>query len=101
MTAEGETGFLWPPGSRRDRIPCKGLGDRALREMSRVGIAGLIDSHVAQIAAAEDPNLEVARLLGIARLTRDARHYLSACRSWRDATASGGAERAAQPGPGG
>ncbi|RRH73823.1 DUF3320 domain-containing protein [Falsigemmobacter faecalis] len=89
---EGGAAFLWTPGSLSDRVPFKGLQDRALREVSRAEIAELIDRHAARIAAAEDPDLELARLMGISRLTRDARDYLSSCRAWRGIAAPTAAE---------
>ncbi|WP_347138260.1 DUF3320 domain-containing protein [Paracoccus sp. SSK6] len=86
ITDEAGVRFLWDRGGIRNRAPFRGMGDRTLRDISRSEIAELIDRNAGRVAAAEDPELELARLLGIARLSRDAREYLQACRSWRDET---------------
>ena len=78
--------FLWPEGGARDRVPFRGLGERSLRDVSRTEIAELIDRNADRNAVAPDPELELARLAGITRLSKDAREYLAACRAWRDGT---------------
>lgn len=80
---EGEIRFLWPAGGIANRIPYRGLAGRNLREISRAEIAALEDLHAARIAQSADPLQELARLMGIARLSGDARDYLGACRIWR------------------
>ncbi|WP_035025616.1 DUF3320 domain-containing protein [Gemmobacter nectariphilus] len=87
-TEEAENRFLWASGTVRDRVPFRGMNDRAIREISRAEIADLVDRNLAKISAAEDPDLELARLAGIARLSKDAREYLGSCRAWRDALAA-------------
>lgn len=67
-----------------DRVPFRGMDGRSLREISRTEIAELIDRNVTRISEAEDPELEIARLAGIARLSKDAREYLGICRRWRE-----------------
>ncbi|AVI58428.1 DNA helicase (plasmid) [Paracoccus yeei] len=96
-TEEAGVRFLWTRGAVRDRLPFRGLGERALREVSRAEIAEVVDRNADRIAAAPDPDLELARLLGIARLSKDARDYLRDCRAWRDETAlprAGGTSKA-------
>ncbi len=85
-TAEEGVTFLWLEGAVRDRVPFRGLGQRSLREISRAEIAELIDRNAGRVAGSEDPELELARLAGIARLSKDAREYLGICRAWRDAS---------------
>ena len=75
--------FVWAKGSIVDRIPFRGMGERALRDISRTEIAALIDVHAQRLASSEDPELELARLCGIARLSKDAREYLGHCRAWQ------------------
>lgn len=87
-TMEEDNRFLWISGSVRDRVPFRGMNERSLREISRAEIAELIDRNLARISAAEDPDLELARLAGIARLSKDAREYLNSCRAWRDLSAT-------------
>lgn len=88
VTVEGNVRFLWEKGSIRNRVPFRGMGDRSLREISRSEIASVIARDEAKIFKAEDPDLELARLLGIARLSKDARDYLKLCRDWRQSTLS-------------
>ena len=87
-TVEGETRFLWVRGGVKDRVPFQGMSDRSLREISRSEIADLIDRNVDKLTTNEDPDLELARLAGISRLSKDAREYLKSCRDWRDISAT-------------
>lgn len=80
---ENGTVFFWPKGGVVPRVPFAGLGGRSLREVSRTEIAWMEDQHTARISASVDPVLELSRLLGIARLSQDARSYLDDCRYWR------------------
>ncbi len=81
---EFETVFVWASGSHSDRTPFQGLNGRPIREISRTEIGSLIDVHVRDLANEEDSILALARLLGIRRLAKDARAYLSACTQWRE-----------------
>ena len=85
-SSEGSTNFLWSKGSLAKRIPFRGLTGRTIREVSRTEIAWVEDQHMARIADAEDPVLELSRIIGIARLTQDTRAYLEECREWRGTT---------------
>ncbi|MDO5656755.1 MAG: DUF3320 domain-containing protein [Paracoccus sp. (in: a-proteobacteria)] len=84
VTTEDGIRFLWTRGGIKDRVPFRGMDGRSLREISRTEIAELIDRNATRISEAEDPELEIARLAGIARLSKDARDYLSICRNWRE-----------------
>ena len=85
--SEFGTTFVWASGSHANRVPFRGLNGRAVRDVSRTEIASVIDTHRRDLANAEDPVLALSRRLGIARLSRDARAYLSDCARWREATA--------------
>ncbi|WVX50744.1 hypothetical protein ROLI_038440 [Roseobacter fucihabitans] len=78
------TKFIWTSGTYARRIPSRELFDRSIREVHPAEIASMIDAHASDLTAAEDPILNLARLLGIARLSRDAREYLEACIDWCD-----------------
>lgn len=80
---EFETVFVWAPGSHSDRVPFRGLDGRPIREISRTEIASVIDAHARDLENEDDPILAMARLLGISRLSKDARAYLSDCARWR------------------
>jgi len=79
-------GFAWSNDTYRDRVPYRGLGSRTIRDISRTEIAWAIDQAKNSIFGAEDIVLELARHLGIARLSNDARTYLQNCISWREET---------------
>ena len=80
---EFETVFVWAPGRHSDRVPFRGLDGRSIREISRTEIGSVIDAHARDLAKEEDPILALSRLLGISRLSKDARAYLSDCARWR------------------
>ncbi|MDZ7908991.1 MAG: DUF3320 domain-containing protein [Gemmobacter sp.] len=85
---EGDVRFLWIRGGVRDRVPFRGMTDRSLRDISRTEIADLIDRNAEKLATTEDPDIELARLAGIGRLSKDAREYLKSCREWRELSAA-------------
>ena len=75
--------FVWAPGSHSDRVPFRGLNGRPIRDISPAEIGSVIDAHARALANEEDPILALSRRLGIARLSKDARAYLSDCAEWR------------------
>ena len=77
------TTFVWASGSHAGRLPFRGLNGRAIRDVSRTEIASVIDTHRRELAKAEDFVFALSRRLGIARLSKDARAYLSDCARWR------------------
>ena len=81
------TVFVWAPGSHSNRVPFRGLNGRPIRDISRTEIGWVIDAHAHALANAEDPILVLSRRLGIARLSKDARAYLSDCARWREENA--------------
>ena len=82
--SEFETVFIWAPGTYSNRVPFRGLNGRQIREVSRTEIASVIDAHAHDLANEEDPILALSRLLGVVRLSKDARAYLSDCVRWRE-----------------
>ena len=88
--SEFETVFVWAPGSHSGRVPFRGLNGRPIREISRTEIGSVIDAHARDLANEEDLILALSRLLGIARLSKDARTYLSDCARWRVENAAEG-----------
>ncbi len=90
--SEFGTVFVWAPGSHATRVPFRGVRDRAIRSVSRTEIASVIDRHIHELVDAEDFILALSRLLGIARLSQDARAYLSECVRWREQNGREGSE---------
>ena len=88
LHSEFETTFVWAPGSHTDRVAFRGLSDRTIRDVSRAEIASVIDSHAPALEAADDSIVVLSRQLGIARLSKDAREYLSDCVRWRERESS-------------
>ncbi len=74
--------FVWAPGSHSDWVPFRGLNGRPIRDISRAEIGSVIDTLARALANEEDPILALSRRLGIARLSKDARAYLSDCVEW-------------------
>ena len=88
--SEFGTVFIWASGSHSDRVPFRGPNSRPIREISRTEIGSVIDAHARDLANEEDPTLALSRLLGIARLSKDVRGYLSDCARWREENAAEG-----------
>ena len=86
--SEFGTVFVWAPGSHSARTPFRGLNGRHIRDVSRTEIASVIDANARALGNAEDPILVLSRLLGIARLSKEARTYLSECVRWREESAA-------------
>ena len=84
LHAEFETAFVWAPGSYSNRVAFRGLGDRTVRDISRAEIASVIDTHASKLKMADDSIVVLSRQLGVARLSKDARAYLSDCVRWRE-----------------
>ena len=91
--SEFETVFVWASGSHSGRVPFRGLTGRSIRDISRTEIATIIDAHARDLANEEDPILALSRLLGISRLSKDARDYLSDCARWREENSAEGTHR--------
>lgn len=86
LSTEDQVQFVWPYGKKADRHPYRGVSGRTIRDISRTEIAWVEDQNASRITSSEDPIQELARLLGIARLTQDTRSYLQGCREWRNET---------------
>lgn len=82
LRREGRQVFVWPTGGYRERVPFRGLGDRSIEEVSRCEIATVLDQMGDVLARSDDPALELARTLGIARLTGNARDHLVNVIEW-------------------
>ncbi|OUX97022.1 DUF3320 domain-containing protein [Ponticaulis sp.] len=74
--------FVWTPGTYSTRIPFKPNTSRSLRDISRSEIASVITTNLRGLSVSEDPILDLARLLGVARLSSDARDYLKTVFVW-------------------
>lgn len=81
------TSYVWLHGCYAKRIEFRGLGGRSIREVSRTEIALIIDNHFNDLDVAEDAIMSLSRLLGVSRLSKDARDYLKDCWNWRNETA--------------
>ncbi len=70
--------FIWAPGAYAQSIPFRAGIDRSPRDISLSEVLGLISEHT-NLAASEDAARDLARLMGIGRLSEDARAYLKSC----------------------
>ena len=79
---EFEETFVWNPNEISDRVPFRGLRGRPISEVSRTEIASALDELGNDLHVSDDPILELARKLGISRLSSHARAYLDKCIEW-------------------
>jgi very-short-patch-repair endonuclease len=81
-----DASFIWPPTGPKRRLPFHGLGDRSIREVHPAEIASKVDELRIHLQHSSDPQHDLARKLGIGRVSKDARVYLESCIKWRDGT---------------
>ncbi|GHE78774.1 DNA helicase [Camelimonas fluminis] len=74
--------FVWSRGASLRKTPFRPNMDRTVRDISRYELWDLISTHQERIAASADPTRELARLMGLGRLTTDTRVYIDACMLW-------------------
>ena len=70
--------FVWKPGSHTSVLTFRTDLKRATRDIPQAEVFGLIRAHP-ELQLSEDPALDLARLIGLARLTEDSRNYLEDC----------------------
>jgi very-short-patch-repair endonuclease len=75
---DGDRAFIWAPGTYAPRIAFRHELERGVWEVPSEEMLGLIAAHP-ELAAAEDAARELARLMGIARVSEEARAFLEAC----------------------
>ena len=80
--------FVWPAGGYRERVAYRGLDGRWIQEVSRSEIASVLDGIADGLSYSEDPVLDLARDLGISRLSTGARAYLGDVWAWYHASAA-------------
>jgi very-short-patch-repair endonuclease len=78
--ADGDRAFIWAPGTHAPRIAFRHGLERTLWDVPTAEIAGLIAEHP-ELQRHEDAPRELARLMGIARVTDEARSHLERCLS--------------------
>ena len=76
------TPFVWLPGTYQDRIPYRGLEHRAIRDVSRSEVATVLDDIGTDLTASEDPAGDLARHLGMSRVTSSARQQIEYIMRW-------------------
>lgn len=76
MTSEPHGKFVWAAGQILEEIPFRTWLDLPVKERSGAEIIGAIRSNRARLAAADDPTMELARIIGLGRLATDTRAWL-------------------------
>ena len=76
------TPFVWLPGTYRDRIPYRGLERRVIRDVSRTEVATILDEIGADLTASEDPIGDLARHIGMSRVSGSARQQIEDIMRW-------------------
>ena len=74
--------FVWKVGDDRDKVPYRGLDERSVADISRAEIATVLDELGDDIQHSDDPEFDLARSLGIQRLSSSARLYLGKVLGW-------------------
>ena len=75
---ENEASFVWAPGTYAKRIPFRPDLDRSPRDIPLAEILALIESRP-KLSQGSEPVRDLARAMGIGRLSEDARAYLEEC----------------------
>jgi hypothetical protein len=76
--------FVWAPGTHKNRIEFRGLLDRSIQDVSRTEIAAVLDEIGVDLSASDDPIGDLARHMGINRVSSSAREYLLCVQNWYD-----------------
>jgi hypothetical protein len=74
--------FVWPSNGYRSRCEFLGLEERSLLEVSRTEIATVLDRVGCNLSDIDDPVRDLARHLGINRLSKSNREYLVRIMKW-------------------
>lgn len=76
--------FVWAAGTIRERSPFRGLLGRPIQDVSRTEIASVLDEIVDDLSTSDDQIGDLARYLGVARVSSSAREYLKNIKNWYD-----------------
>jgi very-short-patch-repair endonuclease len=76
ITTEAHGKFVWGEGQISEEIPFRSWLDLPVKERPGAEIIGAIRRKRAQLIAADDPTMELARIIGVARLAVDTRSRL-------------------------
>lgn len=74
--------FVWAADTFQSRSPFRGLSERSIQDVSRTEIATVLDAIGNDLAASEDLIGDLARHLGISRVSSSAREYLQEVMAW-------------------
>lgn len=74
--------FVWTAGSIQTRSPFRGLAERSIQDVSRTEIASVLDEIGDDLLASDDQIGDLARYIGVARVSNSARKYLDDIKSW-------------------
>lgn len=74
--------FIWAAGTYRERVPFRGLLGRPIQDVSRTEIATVIDAVKDDLSGSEDQIGDLARHMGISRVSNSARRYLQSVKDW-------------------
>jgi len=74
--------FVWLAKTNQPRTPFRGMSDRSIQEVSRTEIATILDEIEADLSASVDQIGDLARHMGVGRVTKSARDYLEGVMRW-------------------
>lgn len=76
--------FVWAHETHQNRMPFRGLSGRSIQDVSRTEIASVLDQISGDLLASDDPIGDLARHMGINRVSSSTRKYLLSIRNWFD-----------------
>jgi hypothetical protein len=77
--------FVWVAGTTQTRSPFRGLAERSIQDVSRTEIAYVLDQIENDLSASDDQVGDLARHLGVSRVSNSAREYLKRIVNWYEA----------------
>ncbi|WP_294613772.1 DUF3320 domain-containing protein [uncultured Roseovarius sp.] len=76
--------FVWGPDTFENRKKFRGLSGRSIQDVSRAEIATVLDEIGEDLSASDDPIGDLARHMGVNRVSSSAREYLLSIKNWYD-----------------
>jgi very-short-patch-repair endonuclease len=80
LRKEGKATFVWSPGTYQEKVPYRSIEGRAVTDISRHELFGLIADHP-ELVMSKDRVRDLADILGVKRLSQKVNEYLGNCLS--------------------
>jgi len=80
LRKESKATFIWSPGTYQEKVPYRSIEGRAVTDISRHELFGLIADHP-ELVMSKDRVRDLADILGVKRLSQKVNEYLGNCLS--------------------